>query len=82
MGIWPSGLRRWRYYEEAGVHVMVVFTHDCDGLCPTDVRMTSEKPVLGWLILCVNFCENVQHSGPNSLQHATATFKTSVGTSP
>ncbi len=33
---------------------MVVHTHDCDGLCPTDARITSEKPALGWLILCVN----------------------------
>ncbi len=54
-GIGPSGLRRWLYHEEAWVRVMVLFTHDCDGLCPTDVRTTSEKPILGWLILCVNY---------------------------
>ncbi len=33
----------------AGVRVMVVFTQGCAGLYSTDVRITSEKPVLGWL---------------------------------
>ncbi len=68
-----SGLKRWLYHEEAGILVVVLFTHECDGLCPTDLRITCEKPVLGWLILCVNYSKNVPHFGPSRLERANAT---------
>ncbi len=79
-GILPNGLGRWLYHEEAGVRVMVVFTHDCDGLCPKCCSHNKRKASLRLANSFRQLLQNIQHSGLISLQHTTAAFLSSVET--
>ncbi len=74
-GIWPSGLRRWFYHDEANICVMVVLPLDCDDQW-TIAKRTRDR---AWSdFFCANSCKKTLHHGTVSSQHAIATSYGSV----